>query len=97
MTRKNTIGFSQDSEVDKTYHNDLLSKFNKQKREKPGFRFNFFGITYHNTCKSKPNRTKRTKKTPPHLDELYQSKGGKKLRSKSKSKTMKKKKSCGLW
>jgi hypothetical protein len=97
MTRKNTIGISQGSKDDEKYHNDLLSKFNKQKREKPGFRFNFFGITYHNTCKSKNDKKNRTKKTPPRLDDLYQSKGGKKLRSKSKSKTMKKKKSCGLW
>jgi hypothetical protein len=97
MTRKNTIGFSQDSKDDEKYHNELLSKYKKQQGEKPGFRFNLFGFTYYNTCKLNPNNKKnRTKKTPPRLDELY-TKGGKKLRSKSKSKTMKKKSSCGLW
>ena len=89
MTRKNTIGISQGSEGDE--------KYKKQQGENPGFRINFFGITYHNTCKSKNNKKNRTNKTPPRLDELYKSKGGKKLRSKSKSKTMKKKNSCGLW
>ena len=87
MTRKNTIGISQGSEGDE--------KYKKQQGENPGFRINFFGITYHNTCKSKNNKKNRTKKTPQSLDELYK-KGGKKLRSKSKSKTMKKKNSCGL-